>query len=82
METQDYNPTKRLKKLHRDRAVGDAPRLGLKDFAIELQTNGSTGEKKLVADWLDRKAPEPGKKKPEAPKLSVEPAKKPSGKKR
>ena len=84
METQSYNPGKRLKRLHRKKSSGEGPKLGLKDFAIELQTNGSTGEKKLVADWLDRKAPEPGKKEAPPAKLTVEPpgAKKPSAKKR
>jgi hypothetical protein len=79
MDTSEpsYNPTKRLKRLHRKKRAGsEGFTLGLKEFAIELQTNGSTGDKKLVTDWLDRKAPEPGKpKKVEKPSVPVAPPK-------
>ena len=83
MQEQTFNPGKRLKRLHRKSGSGESPKLSLKEFAIELQTNGSATDKALVNGWLDNKAPEPGKKK-EAPaaKLPIEPPKKPAGKKR
>lgn len=82
-DVQTYNPTKRLKALHRRvlrSQPADVTGITLKDFAIDLQTNGTSSEKRIVTDWLDRKAPEVGKAKPA--KLTVEPPVKTNGRKR
>ena len=62
-------PSQRIKRLHRKSGSKDT---SLKDFAIEISSNGTRDEKQLVEDWFACKA---GEAKPPEKKV-VEPEKK------
>lgn len=47
------SPSKRLKRLYDNRPENDDR--SLKDFAVDLASNGSKDEKQLVEDWFKAK---------------------------
>ena len=67
IEAAVATPSQRIKRLHKKSGNKET---SLKDFAVELSSNGTKDEKRLVEDWFACKAGEakPAEKSPELDK--------------